>query len=400
MSRETEDRSAGPKVLLVHNHYQLAGGEDVVFRSESSLLRERGHRVVEYVADNREVETASPLRVAAETIWSRQSHRRLGALLDRERPDVAHFHNTFVRVSPSAYRACRERGIPVVQTLHNYRLFCPAATFYRRGQVCEACMGRTPPWPAVVHGCYRGSRAASAVVAALLTVHRALGSYQHDVSLYVALNDFVRRKAIEGGLPSRKVVVKSNFVHPDPLARKGGGDYALYAGRLSAEKGIETLLAAWEERGLRIPLRIVGEGPLASRVAAVSDRLAGVEWLGRRGHSELIALMKGAAFLVVPSVWYENMPMVVLEAYAVGLPVLASRLGALAELVVAGRTGSHFEPGDAADLARCAARLASDRKLREGLGRGAREEFERRYTAERSYDRLLQIYEQALSMGG
>jgi glycosyltransferase involved in cell wall biosynthesis len=386
------------RILAVHNLYREPGGEDAVFRAETALLRVRGHEVAEYVEDNREIDRMRRLAVALRTVWSMRSSERFRRLLRDVRPHVTHAHNTLPLVSPSAYYACKAAGVPVVQTLHNYRLFCPAATFFRGGHVCEDCLGKTVPWPSVVHGCYRASRPASAVVSSMLVVHRMLTTWTRMVDLYIAPSRFARHKFVEGGLPADKIVVKPHFVHPDPGPGGGDGDYALFAGRLSAEKGVGTLLRAWERLGEQVPLRIVGDGPLAGEVARLVARLSRVEWLGHRPAHEVGELMGGARMLVLPSEWYEVLPRVVIEAFARGTPILAAKLGALAELVEDGRTGLHFRPGDPQDLAARAdwllTRSGELRRMRDE----ARAEYLEKYTAERNYELLMGIY--AKAMGG
>jgi len=289
-------------ILLVHNHYQQPGGEDAVFAAETSLLRQHGHGVIEYTEDNRRINQMNRVAVAAHTIWSRSSRRRLLDILRDTQCDVTHFHNTFLLISPSAYYACRKADVPVVQTLHNYRLPCPAATFYRDGHVCEDCLGKTLAWPGLVHGCYHGSRAHTAVVAAMLAIHRWLKTWQKQVDVYIALTEFSRRKFIEGGLPAEKIVVKPNFLDCDPGTRERNGSYALFVGRLSPEKGVGTLLQAW--RCLKeIPLKIVGDGPLIDKVQAFvqTQKLERVEVQGGCTPGKVSTLMKGARFLVFPS---------------------------------------------------------------------------------------------------
>lgn len=386
------------RILLVHNFYQQPGGEDVVFKAEAALLRIRGHEVMEFVEDNRRLEGVNPLKSAIDAVWSRQSKRRLSALIQECKPDVAHFHNTFLRVSPAAYYACKEAGVPVVQTLHNYRLICPGALFMRKGRICKDCLGKSLPWPGVVHGCWRGSRMQTAVVVSMLAIHRWLRTWQEQVDVYIVLTEFAREKFIEGGLPVEKIVVKPNFVHPDPGARAPkDGEYALFVGRLSPEKGLLTLLRAW--RCLRgIPLRVVGDGPLAPDLQAIVDRegLEGVALLGRRSRAEVFALLQGARFLVFPSEWYEGFPMTIAEAFACGLPVVAARLGAMAELVEDRRTGVLFEPGNSEDLAEKVSWAWSHPSEMAEMGQTARCEYEAKYTAERNYQVLMQIYQQAI----
>ncbi len=246
-------------MLLLHNRYQQPGGEDQVFAAEGNLLEAHGHQVLRYTRHNDQVTDQNPLALAGATVWNQAVYRELRTLIRRERPQVAHFHNTLPMISPAAYYAARAEGVPVVQTLHNYRLLCPNALFYRDGQVCEDCLGKAVPWPGVVHACYRESRASSGAVATMLTAHRAIGTWKKAVDMYVALTEFARQKFVQGGLPAEKIVVKPNFIEPDPGSGEGRGHYALFVGRLSQEKGVDTLLAAWEQLGEKVPLKIVGD---------------------------------------------------------------------------------------------------------------------------------------------
>jgi glycosyltransferase involved in cell wall biosynthesis len=384
------------KILAVHNRYQRPGGEDQVFVDETALLESRNHRVLRYEVHNDQVKQVNRLTLAKDTVWNTSAYRELGALIRRERPDVVHFHNTLPLVSPAGYYAAKAEGVPVIQTLHNYRLLCPVALFFRDGRVCEDCMGKAVPWPGVVHGCYRGSRAASGVIAAMLTIHRALRTWTEMVDVYVALTEFARNKFIEGGLPAGKIVVKPNFVAPDPGRGQGGGGYALFVGRLASEKGTGTMLAAWNRLGTRIPLKIVGDGPLRDRVVEAAARQSNVEWLGHRTVADVHALMGKADMLVFPSQWYETFGRVAAEAFAAGTPVIAANIGAVAELVEHGRTGLKFRPGDPEDLVTqvewTLTHPAELRRMREEV----RAEFEAKYTAERNYRALMEIYEAAL----
>ncbi|HSL01099.1 MAG TPA: glycosyltransferase [Rubrobacteraceae bacterium] len=385
------------KVLLIHNHYQQPGGEDQVFAAEAALLEAHGHQVLLHTVHNDEVANTNPVALAGSTIWNRSSYRELRSLIRRERPHVTHFHNTLPLISPAGYYAAKAEGVPVVQTLHNYRLLCPNALFFRDGHVCEDCQGKSVPWPSVLHACYRGSRPASAAVAAMLTTHRGLRTWRDQVDVYVATTEFAREKFVQGGLPPEKVVVKPNFLHTDPRQGEGRGDYALFVGRLSHEKGVGTLLSAWKRLGARMPLKIVGDGPLAEEVGYATEGLYGLEWLGRQPQERVLALMKEASVLVFPSTCYENFPVTLLEAFAAGLPVIASNLGGMSSLVVHGRTGLHFRPGDPEDLsAKVEWALAHPTRLAD-MRSEARAEFEAKYTAERNYVALKEIYETAAS---
>lgn len=377
---------------MLHNHYQQPGGEDQVFEVEGALLEAHGHRVLRYTQHNDSVADMTRAELAKATVWNTVAYRELRTLIREEQPQVAHFHNTFPLISPAAYHAARAERVPVVQTLHNYRLICPSALFFREGRVCEDCSGKAVPWPGVAHACYRGSRSSSAAVAAMLTAHRVLGTWSRAVDAYIGLTEFARQRFVRGGLPAEKIVVKPNFVHPDPGAGGGDGEYVLFVGRLSEEKGVDTLLKAWKRPRVRVPLKIVGDGPLAPEVAEAAQRMGEVEWLGRQPRDNILALMKDAKALVFPSVWYEGFPMVLAEAYAVGLPVIASDLGSMSSLVDHGRTGLRFRPGDPEDLATQVGWTSTHPAELQRMRREARAEFEAKYTAERNYQLLMEIY--------
>lgn len=384
------------KVLVVHNAYQQAGGEDAVFRNEAQLLRQHGHEVFEYLDDNQRIPTLGKLRLGIETMWSRSSYKTLSGLLADCRPDVAHFHNTFPLISPSAYYAAKKHDAAVVQTLHNFRLLCPNAIFLRNGRVCEDCLGKTVALPGIIHGCYRGSRTASAGVAAMVAMHRTLGTWSNAVDLYVALSEFARSKFIQGGLPSEKLVVKPNGLAEDPGQGSGDGNFALFAGRLSTEKGVGVLLSAWSTIGHELPLKIAGDGPASEEVRQACHDTTGLQWLGAQPRLRVLSLMKQARFIVIPSICYENFPAVAVEAFAAGTPVVASNIGALPSIVDDGRTGLLFRPGDASDLRTKALALANDANRLAGMRRQARIEFEQRYSPAASYPLLIEAYRRAI----
>jgi glycosyltransferase involved in cell wall biosynthesis len=387
------------KILVCHNFYQQAGGEDRVFADECRLFENRGHEVLRYTRHNDELRAATTINAATTAVWSRQTYAELSEVIRRHRPQVVHFHNTFPLISPAGYYAARAAGVPVVQTLHNYRLVCPNAMLFRSGRVCEDCLGRSVAWPGVLHRCYRGSRGASATVATMLALHRAAGTWRNQVDVYIALTEFSRAKFLAGGLPDTKFVVKPHFLLEDPGPGRGQGGYALYVGRLSPEKGIRTLLTTWRTQPGLPPLRVVGDGPLAGEVRqAASEGI--LEWLGWVSRPEARALMAEAACLVFPSEWYETFGLVVIEALAAGTPVVLSEGGAAAELVNHGRTGAHFRSGDAAALAHEVRALVADAGRLEGLRSAARAEYETRYSAEANYQALLDIYRRATRAAG
>ena len=391
------------RILLVHNSYQQPGGEDVVFDQERQLLERAGHRVVTYCRTNWEINRYSGLRRSAlvgHMIWARDARLEIAGLIRREKPDLAHIHNTFLMISPSIYSACQEAGVPVVQTLHNYRLLCPAAILFRDGLTCEECLEHSL-WRATRHRCYRHSRVVTSAVAFMLAVHRWRRTWAQGVNCFIVLSEFSRRKFIEGGTLAEKIAVKPNFVSSDPGYRAGSGEYALFIGRLSPEKRVVTLLAAWQLLQTPIPLRIIGggcEGELldtSAKRAALSD----VRFLGQLPRGEVMAALKHAAFLVFTSEWYENFPMTIAEAFACGVPVICSRLGAMQEIVADGRTGLHFTPGDPQDLAAKVEWAWTHPKELVAMGRAARAEYEAKFTAERNYKMLMEIYGKVLGTG-
>jgi glycosyltransferase involved in cell wall biosynthesis len=392
------------KIVLIHNAYRQRGGEDSVLEAEGRLLRAAGHTVIEYLRDNNAISGYGNLARAAlapRSIWAWDSCRELESLLKREKPDLAHFHNTFPLISPAAYYVCREAGIPVIQTLHNYRLLCPAATFFRGGHLCEACLGKGLPWNAVVHACYRKSHAASAAVVTLLGVHRALRTWKTKVNAFIAPSEFAKEKFAQGGLPASKIFVKPNFVFPGPCpnGRTNStlqGDYAVFVGRLAEEKGLRTLLAAWRLLDGRIPLRIVGDGPLRKELAASTSKLTTVSLVGRVAQEKVFDMLKYARFLVFPSEWYEPFGCVITESFAFGVPVIASRLGAIQQIVKNNFTGLHFIPGDADDLAAKVEWAWTHPKEMAAMGRHARSEYETKYSAKRNYELLMDIYRHVL----
>ena len=383
------------RVLMLHNRYLIPGGEDQCSIAEAALLRDHGHEVELLEEDNRRIEQLGQARTAMRTVWSRESYRRIDELLQARAFDILHVQNFFPLWSPSVYYAASRNRVPVVQTLHNYRLMCVNSLFFRDQHICQECLGRFLPWHGVLHACYRNSRAASAVVAGMVGAHKLAGTWRERVAAYIAVSEFAREIYVGGGLPAEKITVKPNFIHPSPSPGNGGGGYALYVGRLSQEKGIATMLNAWEAAHEAIPLRIVGEGSLAALVTATARQCNNVEYLGARSLPDVLDLMRSAEFLVFPSEWYETMGRTIMEAFAVGTPVVATSIGPPATMVVSGETGFHFTPGSVAELRErvewCSQNVDQLRTMRPK----ARQAFEDRYTGAANARMLLAIYERA-----
>jgi glycosyltransferase involved in cell wall biosynthesis len=390
------------KILIVHNSYREPGGEDVVVAQEQRLLKRKGHSVIEYARSNHEASNSSVIdrmRLLKTIVSAQDSRMDVQRLLETERPDIVHIHNTFMMVSPSIYQACVEAKIPTVQTIHNYRLLCPATYLFRDGKVCEECIDHGL-MSGVQHGCYRNSRLTTAAVALMLQVHRTCGTWTNKVDAFIVLTEFAKKKFTEHGLPSGKVHIKPNFVERDPGERREAGDYVLFVGRLSQEKGVAVLLDAWKLLKIPLPLRIVGDGPsrpaLEARVE--KENLNNVEFLGRLDGDQTRDQMKKSRFLVVPSLWYEGFPMVIAESFACGLPVLGSRLGAMQEVIDDGHDGLHFTGGSPDDLAGKAAWAWEHPGEMAAMGRNARRKYEERFGPETNYSLLMEIYSKASAM--
>ena len=383
------------KILFVHNYYQQAGGEDAVVNAEISLMRGKGHKIELFQVNNDDVfGFIAKIKVALNLSYSEKSKQILKKKLIEFQPDIVHVHNFFPILSPSIYDACIEEKVSVVQTLHNYRTMCPGALLLRDGKNCELCV-KNSAYQSVIYRCYKNSFVGTLSVARMIENHRSLGTWNIKVNRFIALTDFARSKFIEAGFPEDKIRIKSNFsvdlqpYHSDSLPQRKG---ALFVGRLSQEKGVNTLVNAW--KSLNIPLRIVGSGPLEHVVARLSND--GIKTLGMLELDSVLTEMKQAAFLVMPSECYEGFPMVLAEAFSKGLPVVASRLGGMAEIVEDGITGLHFEAGNAKDLAKKVQWMHDHPEECQKMGLNARKVFEEKYTAEKNYELLMGVYQEAI----
>jgi glycosyltransferase involved in cell wall biosynthesis len=388
------------KILTIHNSYQARGGEDVVVEREHSLLNAFGHETIDYRRTNREITNDFWGKCSAmpRTLWSWESYRDVKKLIRSHRPEVVHIHNTLGVVSPSVYYACRKLDVPVVQTLHNYRLICPRADLFRAGAICEECVGKRFPWPGVKRGCYHSSIGQTAAVAALHHGQQVVDKWVKLIDLYIVPSEFARRKLSQGGVPASKIEVKANFVFPDPGERNGQtGNYAAFVGRLSPEKRLVTLLKAWKKvKAFDLQVAGTGDSESTMRRYAADAGLENVKFLGSQTETQVFELIKGAAFLIFPSEWYETFGLGMIEAYACGVPVIASRMGAMQEIVKDGLSGLLFSAGDADGLAeRINWAIDHPGEMRE-MGRLARRIYEDKYSAETNHGLLLQLYRKAI----
>ncbi len=379
------------KILVAHNAYQQRGGEDSVVDDEVALLRARGAEVELFHASNDDIGGMGRLELLGRTLWSQPAAAEMRRLCERFCPDVVHVHNSFPLLSPSIHWAAQEAGVPVVQTLHNFRLVCPQAMLLREGRVCEDCVGRVP-WRGAARGCYRGSVAQSSVLAGMLTLHRAKGTWQRRVNRFIVLNEAYRSRFVAAGFPAERFVVKQNFVDlPEPQDTSRAG--LLAVGRLSEEKGWPTIAQASALSG--VPIDVVGRGPLEEVLRAS----AGLTLHGALPLQEVYARMCSASAQVVASVWLEGGPRTLIEGMACGLPAICSAMEPMMEIVQDGVTGLAFPPGDAQALAQRLTWAQEHPEAMLTMGRAARQVYEARYTADRNHAQLMSIYQSAIEEG-
>ncbi len=385
------------KILVAHNFYQITGGEDVCFKAESDLLECHGQTVIRYTRNNAEIRNYNlwqKINLGMNTIWSKRSFRDVEVLLQNEKPDIVHFQNTFPLISPSVFYACKSRNIPVVLTLHNYRMMCLNGLFLRDSQICEDCRSKAFAWPGIVHACYRGSHLESSAVAMMNAYHRMRKTWVDCVDTCICLSEFSKRKYVQAGLPEEKIRVVPNFL-PDPGEDKNAGDYAVFVGRLSPEKGVQHLLEAAADN-TAVPLKIIGSGPLDAEVKRDSEELENVSAPGWLEHHEMLSMLQKARFLINPTLCYETFSRTVMEAYACGVPVIASRIGAVEELVQDGVTGLLVTPGDVEDLAEKMRWLWTRPEEARRMGKNARKYYLEHLTPDAHYETLMQIYTSVL----
>lgn len=388
------------KILIAHNHYLQKGGEDAVAQSEFNLLKDFGHNVQFYERSNRETKNIlllEKLRFLFGVGWSHRSYTDMRNVLKEFRPDIVHFHNIFFVLTPSVYWACKDEGIPVVQSLHNFRLICPNGLFLRNNRICEECAKKKSFWKSIFHGCYKKSRLVTAILAGMLYHHWTKKTWINMVDSYIMATNFGRQKYIKFGIPDDKIMLKPNIIYPNLFGKKQDEGYALYAGRLSKEKGVEVLLKAWKHiQGF--PLKIMGDGPLSDDLKRYADneKIGNVEFLGFVSSKEYLGYMQGASFLVIPSICYENFPCVVSEALACGIPILASDLGGVSEIIRNRETGILFKAGDSDDLAEKIKLVIHSKNNLRKMRENVLKEYEEKYTPDGNHKVLMAVYDKAI----
>lgn len=393
------------KILQVHNYYPvIGGGEDSVVEEERSMLEQAGHTVVPFYMYTKERGWRDFAFSALCLIWNPVAYRRMRRILRAEQPDVVHCHNTFPLISPSVYWACAREGVPVAQTLHNYRMVCANGLFLRNGGVCEDCSGKAFAWPAIRHRCYRESFVGSVMLVLLQWIHRRLGTWQGKVDRYVALTGFAKSRFVESGvLPAEKVAVKPNFID-DPkvegeLVEKK--KQAVFIGRLWPEKGCHVLVEAWIKAFKQTPglngyeLLIIGDGPGRKRAEELCAGNPGdfsIRFAGTMPRPGVLAELKASRFLVLPSIWYEGFPMTIVEAFACGVPIVSAKLGSMLSIIEEGKTGLFFEAGNTDALAEQINWAIAHEAELETMGCNARAEYDAKYTCKINCNQLLDIY--------
>ena len=381
------------RVLIVHNRYNVQGGEDVAFEREVRLLRSFGHDVFAFSMSNANLrQGASAALTALQLSYNVKSASKIRSIIADFSPDVVHAHNLFPQLSPSVLRVSKQLGLPTVMTVHNYRMICAGAQLLRDGRVCELCISK-PSLVAIRDRCYRGSFVGSASLVTSIYLNRRFALWEKWVDNFIALTKFAKAKLVEAGFNTNKISVKPNFVEPSENSRPQLKRNFLFVGRLSREKGVRILLQAFA--GIpELSLNIIGHGEDERLIREFS--LPNVYFLGQLSQSEVQRHMSEAVALIVPSTWYEGFPLVVIEAYACSLPVIAADIGSLTEVVEHGVTGLHFKVGDAGELERAVKYLESSHVLRAKLQAGAKARYLRDYTPEKNIRTLETIYTEVM----
>lgn len=384
------------KILMIHNKYKQKGGEDVVFYNEMSLLQSKGHIVDKLVFENKNIEGIfNTLKIGISGIYNIESAGVLKNKIKQIRPDIIHVHNFFPIASPSIFWIANRFKIPVVLTLHNYRLICPNAILFRNGNICEKCINEILPYSSVIYKCYRNSLLQTLSLSIIMSFHKYLKTWHNKVDKFITLTHFQKNKFLSSNIniPNEKFLIKSNFVKDFGNGYKYRKDYFIYIGRLSVEKGIRTMLKAFENTNYN--LYIVGEGILKSEVLKYTKQNKNIKYLGFKSKKDIIDLLKKSIALIFPSECYEGFPMVLLEALSTGTPIITSNIGSQAEIVKDNYLGLHFRVGDFKDLKNKVREILKN----EDFYKNTRNEYLKKYTPEKNYEQLINIYKKVINIG-
>ncbi len=384
-------------ILLVHNYYQIPGGEDTVLRNEKKMLEEQGHKVILYTRDNSEIHSFSwfrKLTLCVAAIFNFRTYKDIKSLIKEQKIDIVHVHNTLSLISPSVYYAVKNMGIPIVQTIHNFRFLCPAGTFYREKNICEECVKKGLVC-AVKYRCYKNSFLYTLGSVMCLKIHRKTGIY--GKLFYICLTEFNKEKLLYlTQIDKEHVFVKPNYVEPgwmpDIEARE---NQYIFVGRLDEMKGIVFLLQAWKKMGTQAPqLAIYGTGPMERwcKDYIEKNRLSHVEMKGCVSNHQMREIIATCKALIFPTQWYEGMPMCVIEAFASGTPVIGSNIGNTANMIIEGVTGYKFDGRTPESLTEAMEKLRGDHEIY----RKTREWYEMQYSKDSNYKMLMNIYDYAI----
>lgn len=384
-------------ILLIHNYYQQRGGEDTVFDNELALLQNSEHSVETLTFHNDELKQLSKQQAGIKLFNNKQAAEQLEEKIKAFSPDIIHIHNFFPLASPAIYKTAGQFNIPVVQTLHNFRLICSNALLFKNGQVCESCINKTLPLNGIINKCYRDSSLQTLALTTMVKANQFNNTWHNDISKYIALTEFAKQKFNKANLklPLEKMVTKPNFTFDSGIGDYNQREnYILFIGRLSVEKDIPTLLEAF--KNTETPLKIIGDGPFRTMVEAATSKHKNIEYLGYQNKEQVMTYLKKSRAFILPSTCYEGCPMTILESLSTGTPVLVSKTGGLAEFVQHKINGLHFTPGNAQELQAQVNTISYDNDLHLKLSFQARESYLKHYTPEQHLKSIIEIYHSVL----
>lgn len=380
-------------VLMAHNYYKVPGGEDTVFHNEVNMLEKNGHKVIKYTRHNDEIKSGilSKLKLGIDTIFSLKTYKEVKKLIDENDIDVVHVHNTLPLISPSIYYAARNKKVPIVQTIHNFRLLCPGATFTRCGEICEDCVSKSLE-QSLKHKCYRNSLFQTFIMYTMLKLHRIIGTY--DKINYITLTEFNKQKLSTLVKDESKIHVKPNFVEKREYIERTLEDYFVYIGRLDDIKGINFLVEAWKNIDKNINLYIIGTGPEEEKLKHTisENRLNNVKLLGFMKREDAFKVIEKSRAIIIPSKWYEGFPMTIAESFSLGVPVIGSNIGNIKSIIENKSSGLLFEINDVEDLKKVVENTFYSKEKNKILGENAYKEFNVKYTDIVNYKKLREIY--------
>jgi len=387
------------KILFIHNRYKQHGGEDIIVDLETSLLTEKGHDVKKVIFDNTSIDGFfSKAAAALRSVYNFTSARTVAKAIADFKPDVIHVHNLFFVASPSVLSIAHKHKIPVVFTLNNYRLLCCNSILMRNNEICELCINKKFPISGIRYKCYRNSAIESALVTAITGIHKLLNTWNNTITTYIALNEFSRSKFLNSSLhiTDQKIITNQNFVRDPGEGNGQREEFFLFAGRIVKEKGVHILAQAFAAMPDN-KIIIIGEGPDKDLLERTFTSNSNIIFKGQMPHEQVSNYMKRCQAVICPSIWYEGTPLTVIEAFATGTPVIASRLGAMMESVLNGYNGFLFTAGDPDDLKKKIRVFISETTSNKTLYQNARHTYLEKFQSEVHYNAILKIYETAIA---